>query len=51
MAELKMTPGPWYRAGRFGQEIRRNYVNDPTAPGELISKINNALEKAGVTGA
>lgn len=101
--ELNITPGPWYRAGRFGQEVRRywpdhedelggvdliatvhrvsderdanaqaiaavpelldaliarrdNYgkygrlVNDPTAPGELIAKINAALEKAGVTG-
>lgn len=26
-------------------------VNDPNAPGELISKINAALEKAGVTNA
>lgn len=32
--------------GKYG-DLR----NDPNAPGELITKINNALEKAGVTGA
>ena len=31
--------------GKYG-----GLVNDPNAPGELITKINNALEKAGVTG-
>ncbi|XAI95820.1 hypothetical protein [Microcystis phage Mae-JY24] len=31
--------------GKYG-----GLVNDPTAPGELITKINAALEKAGVTG-